>query len=377
MTQTGAVLDLVTERRLARWRQLRSLIFLVILTVAMFQDDPRPGLSGRGLAVLAGVVLGAVAWVAMTLRAGGPRLQPYSVAVCMASGPALTLVHPGGFGGCYSLAAVTMASGTLSLTAAAVMTGAGALLLATAHAIAGSPLPSITIWAGVMLLLLLIGAVRREREARAEQDQLLAGEQAKAAALAERARLAREIHDVLAHSLSALSLQLETAAALLERDRAADAAVIVDRAGRLARDGLTETRRAVSALRGDPMPLPELVRELTAGYRADAGDAEFELAGAARELSPEAGLALFRSAQEALSNVRKHAPGSAVAVRLEYADGDVRLTVRNHGPAGAPVTGLSSGYGLTGLRERAELAGGTFAAGPCGDGWLVDVKMPG
>jgi signal transduction histidine kinase len=370
MAQTGPVFEFVTARRVARYRQLRSLIILTIVVIAMFQDEPRPGLSGRGLALLAGIVFGGAAWTAMTLRFGAPRWQPYTIAACMLAGFELTLARPGGYGAVFALAGVTIACASLPLTTAAVLTGAGAVLLVVAHTIAGSPLESIVIWAGAMLLLFLLGNVRREREARAEQNELLAGEQAKAAALAERARLAREIHDVLAHSLSALSLQLETAAALLERDRAADAAVIVDRAGRLARDGLTETRRAVSALRGDPVPLPELLRELTA-------DADFALLGEPRDVTAETGLALYRSAQEALTNVRKHAPGSSVDVRLEYGDAEIRLTVRNHGPAGPPTTGLSSGYGLTGLRERAELAGGAFAAGPSDDGWLVDVRMPG
>jgi signal transduction histidine kinase len=88
-------------------------------------------------------------------------------------------------------------------------------------------------------------------------------------------------------------------------------------------------------------------------------------------------LALYRSAQEALTNVRKHAPGSAVGIVLDYAVGEVRLTVANQGSHGPPLTGLSSGYGLTGLRERAELAGGSMTAAPDGDGWRVDVRMPG
>jgi signal transduction histidine kinase len=370
MAQTGAVHEVVSERNLARYRQLRGFIFLVLLTAAMFQDEPRPGLTGRGLVLSAGMTVGAAAWIAMTLRLGAPRLQPYSTGVCMAVGIALTLNQPNGFAGCYTIAAVTVASATLTLATAAVLTGAAAVLLAIASAAVGSSLQSIVIWTAALIVVLLLGVIRRERDARTTQDKLLAGEQAKAAMLAERARLAREIHDVLAHSLSALSLQLETAAALLERDRAPEAAVIVDRAGRLARDGLTETRRAVSALRGDPVPLPELVRELT-------GDHDFELIGEARVLSAETGLSLYRSAQEALTNVRKHAPGSRVEVRLEYQPGAIRLTVRNHGASGPPTTGLSSGYGLIGLRERAELAGGTFEAGPCDDGWLVDVKMPG
>ncbi|WP_432839275.1 sensor histidine kinase [Dactylosporangium sp. CA-092794] len=376
MTQTGAVFT-VTDRHIARWRQMRSLLFVVLVTIAMFQGEPRPGLTGRGLALFAGVAAGGAAWAAMALRAGGERIQRYTVAACMLAGLWLTAVGPGGFGPCYLLAAVAMGVASLPLVVAAVLAGAGAVALAITLAVVGTPLEPIVLWTGAMLLVLLLALVRRQREERAAQDRLLAGEQAKAAALAERARLAREIHDVLAHSLSALSVQLETAAALLERDRAADAAAIVDRAGRLARDGLTETRRAVGALRGDPVPLAELVGELAAGYRADLGaPAAFAVEGAPRELTAETGLALFRGAQEALTNVRKHAPGSAVDVRLAYLPGTVRLTVRNDGPAGPPATGLSSGYGLTGLRERAELAGGSVEAGPCDGGWSVDVKMP-
>ncbi|GAA4253373.1 hypothetical protein GCM10022255_054000 [Dactylosporangium darangshiense] len=376
VAQTGAVLN-VTDQHVARWRQVRSLIFVVLLTVAMFQNEPRPGVTGQGLALTAGMVVGGLAWVAMTFRAGGERLQVYTIGICMAAGIFLAAVRPGDFGACYCLAAVTIAATSLPLVRAAVLTGAGAAVLALVQALVGASIEGITIWVGTMLVLLLLGIVRREREARSEQDRKLAGEQARTATLAERARLAREIHDVLAHSLSALSLQLETAAALLERDRAAEAAVIVDRAGRLARDGLTETRRAVSALRGDPVPLPELVGELAAGYREDAGaPALFEVDGEPRALSAETGLALFRGAQEALSNVRKHAPGSEVAVRLAYLDDAVRLTVHNRGTGGPPVTGLSPGYGLTGLRERAELAGGTVEAGPSDHGWTVDVKMP-
>ncbi|MFD0575443.1 sensor histidine kinase [Dactylosporangium darangshiense] len=258
VAQTGAVLN-VTDQHVARWRQVRSLIFVVLLTVAMFQNEPRPGVTGQGLALTAGMVVGGLAWVAMTFRAGGERLQVYTIGICMAAGIFLAAVRPGDFGACYCLAAVTIAATSLPLVRAAVLTGAGAAVLALVQALVGASIEGITIWVGTMLVLLLLGIVRREREARSEQDRKLAGEQARTATLAERARLAREIHDVLAHSLSALSLQLETAAALLERDRAAEAAVIVDRAGRLARDGLTETRRAVSALRGDPVPLPELV----------------------------------------------------------------------------------------------------------------------
>lgn len=370
---------ILTDARMQRFRQARSLVFLVLQTFAVVQARPRPDLdTGRGAALLAGVAVAAVAWVAMTLRLPGPGRQAAAVCVVAAAGCWVTAIVPGGAAPAYLIAAATMAVLSLPLLTATIVTGAGAAGLAAVLAVRHTEWLTILIWVGSVALTLLLGLVRRQRDEQARQLALLADERAHSATLAERARLAREVHDVLAHSLSALSVQLETAAALLERDRAADAAVLVDRAGRLARDGLTETRRAVSALRGDPAPLPDLVAELTAGYRRDLdAPATFTVEGEARPLAAEPGLALFRSAQEALSNVRKHAPGSAVTVRLAYSPGEVRLTVRDDGAHERPLAGLSPGYGLAGIRERAEIADGTAEAGPSGDGWQVDVRIPG
>src|SRR5262249_36019458 len=111
---------------------------------------------------------------------------------------------------------------------------------------------------GAFALGTLIGLMRRQSARLAEETALARAERARAAALGEGAGLAREIHDVLAHTLSALSVQLETADALLESDRTERARQSVARASRLARDGLAETRRAVGALRGDTPPLPEM-----------------------------------------------------------------------------------------------------------------------
>jgi signal transduction histidine kinase len=355
-----------------RWRTARSLVFLVLLTVGMVTADPGPAPSGQGLVVLVGVVVAGAAWVAMALRPGGDRALPAWLGICGAAGLVLTAVAPSGLAPCYLLAAGVVAAGRLPLRTTLVVAATQVVGLATVLTLRHSSVASILAWTGAQLVVLLVGVVRRQRGDQERQARELA-------AMGERARLAREIHDVLAHSLSALSVQLETAAALLERDRAGEAAVVVDRAGRLARDGLTETRRAVSALRGDPLPVPELIGALLDGYRADLdAPASLTVSGVQRPLDPEAGLALYRSAQEALTNVRRHAPGSKVEVTLAYDDGSVRLTVRNQGPSYAdrrPAPGLSSGYGLTGLRERAELVGGSVHAGPDGDGWLVDVRL--
>ncbi len=147
-------------------------------------------------------------------------------------------------------------------------------------------------------------------------QEVLAGRDARiqAAALDERARLAREIHDILAHTLSALALQLE-GGRLLAQQRPGDPAIVdtVDRASRLAREGLDETRRAVQALRGDALSGPEALPRLAADFERDTGiPCRLSIEGAPLLLSPEACLALYRTAQEALTNTRKHARASDV-----------------------------------------------------------------
>jgi len=370
---TARVRDLITDdRTLHRWRLARSLLGLTLLTVVMVPQLPHPATSARGVAMLATIVLAAGAWLAMALRGSG-----VPVAVCGACGVVLEAFAPDSYAPGYLVAAGLAATQRLSLrTGGAVV----AVLVAAQSYVryrTGADLSTILSLAFAVIVTFLLSHVRRLREGQARQVRALAAEtelarqeQARAAVLAERARLAREIHDVLAHSLSALSVQLETAAALLERDRAAEAAAVVDRAGRLTRDGLAETRRAVGALRGDPLPLPELVTAL-------ADDADVEVTGEPRPLPAEAGLAIYRGAQEALTNARKHAPGAAVRVRLAYLPETVELTVANDAPAAARTASLPAGYGLTGMRERAELAGGACTAGPAGGGWRVDVKIPG
>jgi signal transduction histidine kinase len=211
--------------------------------------------------------------------------------------------------------------------------------------------------------------------------------QAQAAALSERARLAREIHDIVAHALSGLVLALDTAE-LLGRQGGADSDTLtpileqVTRAQRMARDGLADTRRAVAALRGDELPGPALLGRLVADAVAATGiRAEFTVTGRRRPLPPEIGLALYRTAQEALTNTVKYAGRDAsVQLRLGYRDQEVELAVEDtrSGDAGPPEpTGLTfGGFGLAGMRERAELLGGRLTAGPTETGFQVLLRLP-
>ncbi len=141
----------------------------------------------------------------------------------------------------------------------------------------------------------------------------------------------------------------------------------------MAQDGLAETRAALSALRGEFVPAGEFLAAL-----AEAQGARLRIEGAPRPLGAEAGVAVRRTAQEALTNIRKHAPGAETAVRLSYLDGTVELEVRNGAAVGDdPVLASSgSGYGLLGMRERAELLGGSLLAGPEAGGFRVLLRLP-
>ncbi|MGW5116011.1 sensor histidine kinase [Streptomyces noursei] len=226
--------------------------------------------------------------------------------------------------------------------------------------------------------------VRLDAEARGNAQRLLTQEraarkaEAESAALAERGRIAREIHDILAHSLSAQLVHLEAARQLIQRsaDLEADRDQLLERVVAcrgMAREGLDGTREALSALRGEMSPVEDFLRRLTA-----AEGAQLDVVGEQRALTAEAGLTVRRVAQEALTNVRKHAPGAQIRVRLEYADDNVGLVVRDRGGRGKPgeLGQSGSGYGLLGMRERAELLGGTLESGPDEEGFVVRLWVP-
>jgi signal transduction histidine kinase len=165
-----------------------------------------------------------------------------------------------------------------------------------------------------------------------------------------------------------------------ERPDLGQAMACIERAGTLTREGMAAARRAVLALRDDAAPLPDQLSLLADQYRA-AGDlaVDFTITGAVRPVSAEASHAAYRTAQEALTNARKHAPGQPVTLRLGLEPEQITLDVVNPLPprrAQAPLAGAGAGYGLTGLRERAALAGGTFDAGPAEGNWQVSLRIP-
>jgi signal transduction histidine kinase len=226
----------------------------------------------------------------------------------------------------------------------------------------------------------LAGRYRRVYRAQTEQAQALLAETRRAqvaaeraAALDERSRIAREIHDVLAHSLGALGIQLQAAEAMLTERHDIDRALrSLANARRLVDEGLTETRRAVRALRTDAPPLPDALAALV-----DDRPGALTVNGEPYALAPAAGLALLRVAQEAVTNAAKHADGRPATIALNYSDTGVELRVENtladattiEQPDGA------GGFGLAGMHERLRLIDGELHAGPAGDLWVVQARV--
>jgi signal transduction histidine kinase len=201
----------------------------------------------------------------------------------------------------------------------------------------------------------------------------------RSAVVAERARLARELHDVLAHTLSSLSLHLESTR-VLAKSRNVDPEVQsrIERAVALARNGLVEARDAVGTLRDDELPGPDRLPSLVADFERSTGvECRFEQVGTPSLLAPEASVALFRGAQEALTNIGKHAAASRVDMRLEWDDNRVTLRIVDdgHGLNGSSAL-PGGGNGLRGMRERAELAGGHVDAGPTSHGFTIELRLP-
>jgi signal transduction histidine kinase len=141
----------------------------------------------------------------------------------------------------------------------------------------------------------------------------------------------------------------------------------------MARDGLAETRQALSALRGELTRLEDFLTQLV----GTADGVDVTISGERRALSAEASQAVRRVAQEALTNVRKHAAGAKVQLRLDYGVHQVALVVRDSGGTPGELTGTGGGYGLLGMRERAELLGGSLDARPDEEGFVVTLKVPG
>ena len=295
----------------------------------------------------------------------------------------------------FAISAIQAVVADLSLTTSLATAALGVLVIEVGGVAFDEGLGT---FAGFPLLLvvgMMLGRSRADYRIRAEQSaallaqhEQLRAEQRRADVLDERARLAREIHDVLAHSLGALSIQVQLARALITDRGDTEAAVVaLEKAQRMASDGLVETRRAVHALRSGTLPLHEELARLAAEHTdRHPVQVHCDTDGQPRQIPPDATVALLRTAQESLVNAAKHAPDADVAIHLAFTPTAVRLTIANDlppaeadtkAPRSAPTLHtIDGGYGLTGMRERLKLLNGSLEAGPIGDGWVVVADLP-
>jgi signal transduction histidine kinase len=369
---------------------VRILVLVVVLiTVPLAQPHLGSGADGIGVAVALGV--STVSWVVWLLARRRARVAIVALSVMGVAGGVLAGLSPLSTAiavGC--VVTSTVGARLNPETSLAITAGTVAAFLAAALAtgaptetLLGYPLTFIGLWAfGLSRHAFLLRAEQAERmlaESRRARDA-----ETQAAALAERARIAREIHDVLAHSLAAVSVNLQAAEGLLGtlpagRPELAKAIECIGRAGVFTREGLADARRAIMALRDDAAPLADQLAALAGEYQADGDLAvDFTVTGTPRTVAAEAALAAYRTAQEALTNARKHAHGQPARLSLEFSAAEIAVRVVNPLPvqASGPLAATGAQYGLTGLRERAALGGGTLTAGPAGGEWQVCLKIP-
>ncbi|MBF4623268.1 histidine kinase [Clavibacter sp. VKM Ac-2872] len=396
----------------AAWALL-TVLLLGVLAALVWADG-----TSRSMSPTQGALIGILA-VAQCVPLASRRRHPRStlLAVSLLQG-ALVAVLPPHFGfwaaapvvAAYTVGSRLAPASTVRVMAAAIgLEAVGGYLAATGQ-VRGMLVPTAvdarlsldTVIAAVSILVsgLLIAAAgaavgswvalrrRHDRDVLARAAETLEHQAARsrAAVAAERTRMARELHDVAAHHLTALVVQAGAAERLVDLDpeRAKDSLRGIRRQGRETLDAL---RSIVGILRqgsdgegggeAGTAPVPGLadVTGLVAAARASGTEVEERAIGTGPALAPLADVTAYRTVQESLANARRHAPGSAVTLTTEAGATRIALTVENALPAAAPAT--APGYGLVGMRERAALVGGRLEAGPTGSGtWRVRLELP-
>jgi signal transduction histidine kinase len=351
----------------ARWVALA--VFAALIGVGLLPLHPSPAAAG----VAAAVAIGAAAIVLWQ------RQQRYLLPLAALATAGVAVLGSGDSAnvGWFAVCLIGIRCALTGKRWEYLAYWAGALILFGAEWLWARGDPGWGAWmAGTTLAVAAGAVVRHERDLTAQLREAQAG-LAERARAEERNRIARELHDVIAHTLTVSLLHVSSARLAVEHGLD-DAARSLAEAERLGRESLDEVRRAVGMLHEDgdgggtaPLPgagdLPALIER----YQAAGADATFTVDGDTARLPATTGLAVYRILQEALTNAIKHASGSHTAVHLAVGADEVRLAVDSSGHAGS-----GTGLGLLTMRERAESLGGTCAAGPGGQGWLVQASFP-
>jgi signal transduction histidine kinase len=239
----------------------------------------------------------------------------------------------------------------------------------------------VTPWvAGIALAWLAACAFQKQAQLFVELKLAQAGLAEKAAS-EERQRIAREVHDVIAHSLTVTLLHIGGARLAVET-APEEAAEALAEAERLGRQSLAEIRQTVGLLKtGDadahlaPMPAASDISALVTQFASAGLPTQLDVGGDIASVPPAIGLVLYRIVQESLANVAKHAAGASARVKITVDAERVGLSVTNNGGA-VSSDGSGSGVGITGMKERAAVLGGRCEVGPSADGWAVEVSLP-
>jgi len=361
-----------------------NLVSLGLLTWGVASQIHRLDTTGKQASASVLLAVVAAAWVVWGWLLRSSMTDPgWTSAV-----PLLVLgVAGGALGAFIPLAMVFPAVAALgsamrwTFPVALAVSAAGWLVLLSGVLLAGAAIGVALGGLAAVFAGLLVGTTRQEAVRRAAQSARIEiemarveVERARAEVLSERNHFARELHDVLAHTLAALSLQLEAFSTVVDAEPTTSSAVRdqLERTRQLVREGLEEARGAVRALRDDPAPLEDQLARLCA-----QNGATFVVSGHPRRLPGQVVTNVYRVGQEALTNAMKHASGAPVSMTLSYAPATVSLTVDNALAASATMLeGTGSGYGLRGIAERLEILGGHVEAGPSAGGWHVAATVP-
>jgi signal transduction histidine kinase len=349
----------------ARWVGLAVFAVLVAIGLARMNPSPPAAVAAAIVAAGAGVLL-------------AQQRRPLLAYAAVATGGIAVLGH--GLPSNVGWFAVCLLAAWCALTGSrrdGLVYWAAAMSLFAAEWLWVKPDPGWGAWMAGTTLSVLAGLLVRHEIDLVSQLRAAQAGLAERARAEERNRVARELHDVIAHTLTVLLLHITSARLAAEHDLA-DAARALAEAERLGRESLAEVRMTVGMLHRDgdtsrtaPLPGAGDVPALVERFRSAGADITLAIDGDTGRLPATTGLAVYRILQEALTNAVKHAPGSPTAVRLAVDANTVRLAVDS---AAQPGTG--TGVGVLSMRERAESLGGSCQAGPGGRGWLVQAVLP-
>jgi signal transduction histidine kinase len=356
---------------------------------------PAAGFHGQGLAITVMLAVASLGWIVWAWSLG--ELRPtlghgsdWELWLMAAAGGLLVGVSPSGPSNVFVFVAAFSSAARVGIPRGFLICGVAIAAVCASWIIYDDGGLGVLAYSLGLIATSFGGAQRYDGIVRRDQAELLLAqsqrsheEQLRTAQLEASSAMAREIHDVLAHALAGLTIQLEATTALLENG--ADAETIlprVRRAHELAREGLRETRLAVGALRGEDsvvVPAVSRIEALVGDFVAGGGAAELWLDDAREQLTGAVGDAAVRIVQEALTNVTKHSPGARVSVAVTPGP-PLSLTVHSRVPAQVTarrgsLAASGGGYGIAGMRERAEQLGGSLAAGSTPDGWLVSAVL--